>query len=185
MGKNPFNLDVEKDPRKWGKPIGEEVYFLTSKPMDFEDWIGFGGEKGQLVRLIHGHIKSGVTKTETTTLQFLHVDHDPDLLVFQFAGLKFSLGIPEVNDTVLSGKLFAEGNNPGDFFETPGDIDVVEIQETSPYYQGLLVSFPTGKAGLGDLTREERKVLTDFVTNRSRAIAAFAGSGYKVTNPRP
>jgi hypothetical protein len=36
---------------------------------------------------------------------------------------------------------------------------------------GLLLTFPTGKASLNDLTQGERKELTDFVTSTARAIA--------------
>jgi hypothetical protein len=152
--------------------------------MDFEDWIGVGKDKGQSVRLVHAHVKTGVTKTETTFLQFLHIDHDPDMLPFELTPFKFSLAVPDVENTVLTGKLFLEGKSPGDFVETSGGSDLVRIQEVRPNYTGLLVSFPTGKADLHDLTKEERKRLTDFVTNRARVIAAYASSN-KVTNPRP
>jgi hypothetical protein len=179
---SPVTLD-KLDPRTWGKPIGEEVTFKTSKPMDFEDWIGFGKDKGQSVRLMHAHAKTGVTKTEASVLQFLHIDHDPDALPFEFTGFKFSLGIPDLENTVLTGKLFLEGQSPGDFVDT-SSTDLVRIQQVHPNYTGLLVSFPTGKADLSDLSSEERKRLADFVTNRARIIAAFASSA-KVTNPRP
>jgi hypothetical protein len=68
--------------------------------------------------------------------------------------------------------------------ETSGSTDLVRIQQAHPDYTGLLVSFPTGKADLGDLTSGERKGLADFVTNRARTIAAFASSA-KVTSLRP
>ena len=37
------------------------------------------------------------------------------------------------------------------------------------------------KAGLNDLTTKDRERLTDFVTNKARAIAALAGSGFVVS----
>jgi hypothetical protein len=180
----PFKADVWHPRSHWQKPVGQEVTFLTSKPMDFGDWIGAGQKKGQSVRLVHAHVKTGLTKTATTFLQFRHVDHDPDMLVFELAKFKFSPAIPNVENTVLAGELVLEGDCPSDFIEVPGDIDLVRIQQTNPGYDGLLVTFPTGKADLRDVTVKERKELTDFVTNKARAIAAFAHS-YKVANPRP
>ena len=57
----------------------------------------------------------------------------------------------------------------------------VPTEDVRHHYDGLLLSFPTEKAGLNDLTAKDRERLTDFVTNKARAIAALAGSGFVVS----
>ena len=54
----------------------------------------------------------------------------------------------------------------------------VPTERVSHHYDGLLLSFPTEKAGLNDLTAKDRERLTNFVTNKARNIAVFADSGY-------
>ncbi len=182
--KNLFKFD-KRDPTRFGKPIGNEVYFTTKEAFDFDDWIGNGKDKGQWARLVHSHLKTGLTKSLTTFLQFTGIDTDPGSLVFEYKGLGLGLSMPDVDVYVKSGKLYVEGNSPGDIVEIPVLDDIIPIQVTHPYYDGLLLSFPTGKAKLHDLTNDDRKRLTEFVTNQARTIAGLASLDFNVSAPHP
>jgi hypothetical protein len=56
---------------------------------------------------------------------------------------------------------------------------------TNNRYDGVLVSFPTEKAGWNDLTEKDREDLTAFVTNKAYAIDAASKNNFKVIAPGP
>jgi hypothetical protein len=172
----------DQDPSTFLKQVGGDVTFTTKEDMDFDDWID-GGD-GQLVRLVHAHIKTGVTKSEATFLQFVGIDTHPGSLVFELTGFSFSIARPDVDDYFAAGKLTAESPNPGDFVEFPSPKDIIPVQFAHPYSEGILLSFPTGKAGLHDLTHDDRVRLTDFVVNKARNIAVLS-KYYKVPAASP
>jgi hypothetical protein len=73
---------------------------------------------------------------------------------------------------------------PGDYLELPSPDDIIPTQSTQDFYQGLLLTFPTGKAGLNDLTTKDRQRLTDFVVNQARNIATIS-QHFNVTTQHP
>jgi hypothetical protein len=167
--KAPFKPDPMQLPTG---QVGHEVTFETPQ-MDFQDWIN--GGSGQWVRLVHSHIKTGITKSLTSFLQFLEVDTYPDSLVFDLTKLGWGLSKPEVDVQVLSGWLTAE-NNPSDFVLTPTLPDVIPSLSTHRFGDGILLSFPTGKSGLQDLTSRQRHELLDYVTLKIHNIYALSDS---------
>jgi len=174
-----FDSDPKKNPKDFDKPVGNEVTFETDEAEDFSYWVG--SENGQWVRVVHDKIGL-VRKREFTFLQFTRLDdYHPGSLVFEY---EKGWSLPAVNISVVSGVLKVEGDVPSDYVDDTTLVTVPKV-DVHPYYDGLLLSFPTGKAGLNDLTSTDRQRLTDFATNKSRNIRVFAELGYKVTNPRP
>jgi hypothetical protein len=189
IGAGLFKKVPKVDPFKFDKPtdilkqlrdaqVGKEVTFETPL-MDFTDWIN--GTHGQLVRLVHAHIKTGVTKTQTSFLQFVSVDTHPGSLVFDLKKLGFGLALPDVDIQVQSGKLTAE-NHPEDTYLTPTPDDLVPSQTGSQYQDGLLISFPTEKFSWKDLTSSQRDELRKFVMNKTANIRAL-GESFDVVTP--
>src|SRR5262249_1153917 len=168
---NPVKFDT-KPGQMPSAQVGKEVTFETSQ-MDFQDWIN--GGKGQLVRLVHAHLKTGITKSATSFLQFVDVDTHPGSLVFELKTLGFSLGLPEVDNQAQSGTLKPE-NSPSDFVLRPTSPGVIPSQSTHRYKDGILLSFPTGKSHTKDLTAQQRNQLTDYVVLKSKNIRALADS---------
>lgn len=174
---NPFKFDKPTDIIKQlhDAQVGKEVTFKTPL-MDFDDWIkGAGGANGQVVRLVHAHIKTGVTKTQTSFLQFVNVDTHPDSLVFDLKKLGFGLALPDVDIQVQSGRLTAE-NHPEDTYLTPTPDDLVSSQAESKRLDGLLISFPTEKFSWKDLTPSQQDELRKWVLNKTANIRALAQS---------
>lgn len=165
-------LDARGNPTA---PIGNEVTFVTNEAEDFSYFVGT--ENGQWVRLIHAAI-GAVRKRETTFLQFTNLDTNPGSLVFEYSKgwtwAKLQVG-------VLTGILHVVGDVPSDYVDDT-TLATIPTQDIHTNYDGLLVSFPTGKAGWGDLTLADQRRLTDFVTNKARNIAALGQSGFSVTN---
>jgi hypothetical protein len=164
-GGNPFKFDPRLVPNA---PVGNIVTFDT-EPMDFQDW----SRGGQRVRLVHTQLKTGITKSRTSFLQFVGVDTHPGSLVFDLKALGFSLGIPDVDIYVLTGTLQAE-NSPGDYVLTDTPPDVIPVLITSRFKDGIFLSFATGKFELKDLTNLQRQQLVEYVTSKARAIADLA-----------
>jgi hypothetical protein len=162
------------NPKDLLKPVGDEVTFETKEAEDFDFWVG--SENGQWVRVVHGGI-GVIRKVETTLLKFTRLDIGS--LVFEY---KKSWALPTLNLSVVAGILKVEGPVPSDFVDDTAMV-TVPTQIVGHNYDGLLLSFPTGKAGLHDLTSKDQKRLTDFVTNKARAIAGLASSGFRVANP--
>ena len=166
--KKPFDFGNKDQP---GKPVGNEVTFHTEEAQSFNYFVG--SEKGQRVRLVNAGIGL-VRKRETTFLQFTNLDTDPGSLVFEYTK-GWSL-LPKLDLGVAAGFLNLEGPVPSDYIDGTTMVEV-PTEDVRHHYDGLLLSFPTGKAGLNDLTAKDRELLTDFVTNKARAIAALANSG--------
>ncbi len=165
-----------KDSFKWSKTrkpdpktVGSAVIFETEEALDFGFW---SRQEGVVVTVMKDELSFGL-KTMATGLMFRGLDTTPAVLVFDHKTI--GLGMPGVDIFAVSGRLSMEGSRPSDMIDLPNYPDIVPTQATSQSYSGLLLSFPTGKAGLNDLTPGERKNLTEFVTNRARAIATLSG----------
>jgi hypothetical protein len=165
--KNPFNFDDKSNPLQ---QVGNEVSFHTEEAEGFDYFVG--SENGQWVRLVNLGIGL-VKKIETTFLQFTSLDTHPGSLVFEFK-TGWTLVKPPV-PAVSFGFLKVEGPIPSDYVDG-NTMVTVPTEDARHHYDGLLLSFPTGKAGLNDLTPKDRERLTDFVTNKARVITAFAKS---------
>jgi hypothetical protein len=178
---NLFNFDggPKTNPNDFNKPVGDEVTFETDEAEDSDYWVG--SENGQWVRIVHAKVGL-VRKRETTFLQFTGLDtYQPGSLVFEY---KKGWSLPSVDISVVSGKLQVEGPVPNDWVASTKLVTVPKVN-VHHNYDGLLLSFPTEKSGLNDLTSDDQQLLTNFATNKSRAIRALAESGLTVTNPRP
>ncbi len=161
-------------------PIGKEVVFSVKEAMDFEDWShggpGQAQSTGLMARMGKLEVKFGL-KTMMAYMVFPELDTHPDMLIFDSTSI--GLGWIGADGYVVAGKLHMEGN-PGDYLELPSPADLVPITREHSNNEGILLSFPTGKAGLNDLTEADRKRLKEFVTNKALAIRAFSSSGYQV-----
>ncbi len=147
------------------KPVGREVTFITAKPMDFDDW-----KPSQSVRLIQSEIGI-VKKFGQSMLQFRNVDTYPGSLVFDLSRWKWTLR-PVLEVAVLSGSLDVVSGDSSNFIVDQGAPDVIPIAKSDQFHHILLLTFPTGKAGLNDLTTDDRTDLTNFVTNAAKGIAS-------------
>lgn len=177
---NRFKFD-KIDPAQLARhQIGGQVRFTTRESMDFEEWT----RSPQTVRLAHSLVKTGITKSATTFLQFLSVDTDPDSMVFDLKKLGFSLDWPDFELSTVAGDLTLEGDNPGDSMLIPTPTDNVWTPNVSHRNHGLLVSFPTGKARLQDLTQGQREQLTGFVMQQIRTVGVLAET-FNVSSPVP
>ena len=152
------------------------MVFETYETMEFEDW-----SQGVLATLVKDEVGFGI-KSSTTFLAFSDVPNRPGFLIFDQT--KIGLGLPKLDLFMASGKLSMERPKPSDMIDLANYPDIIPTQKTSESNAGLLLTFPTGKASLNDLTQGERKELTDFVTSTARAIAELSDL-YKVSTPRP
>ena len=168
--KSPFDFGKKDQP---GKPVGDEVTFTTKEAEGFDYFAG--SENGQWVRLVNAGVGL-IRKRETTFLQFTGLDTEPGSLVFDYSK---GWSLPNIDLGVATGFLEVEGAVPSDYIDGTTMVEV-PTEHVSHHYDGLLLSFPTEKAGLGDLTAKDRERLTNFVTNKARNIAALADSGYVV-----
>jgi hypothetical protein len=149
--------------------VGSKVTFLTKEAMDFDELNNYG--RGQMVRLDKIDVSLGL-RSYDTCLKFTQLDTHPDLLCFEHKFL--SLGGIKADAFVVSGKLSREGLNPGDYLELPSPDDIIPTQSSKDFHQGLLLTFPTGRASLNDLTKKDRQRLTDFVINQARNIGTLS-----------
>ncbi|MGD9616418.1 MAG: hypothetical protein AB7H90_04595 [Alphaproteobacteria bacterium] len=168
--KKPFDLDNRKN---LDQPIGQEVTFTTPEAEGFDYFVG--SENGQWVRLVNAGV-GFIRKRETTFLQFTSLDTEPGSLVFDYSK---GWSLPKVDLGVVTGILKVEGAVPSDYIDGSTMV-TVPTQDVHRSHDGLLVSFPTEKAGWTDLTAKDRERLTDFVTSKARNIAALADLGFKV-----
>jgi hypothetical protein len=175
---NPFDLG-RASPGSLMGPVGSTVTFMTDQAMDFDDWINRDGG-GQYARIIHAEV-GAIRKKSASMLQFISVDSSPGTLTFDVSG---GWTLLDVDVSVVSGKLVAEGDNPGDMMEVKGEYGIVDVAGAHRNSDGVLLSFPTEKAGLSDLADSDRKRLSDFVVNKARAIKALSDS-FKVTSNPP
>jgi hypothetical protein len=167
---NPFSFDKVDPKQLRDAQVGKPVVFDTP-PMDFGDWIN--GSDGQLVTLYHTHLKTGLTQTKTSFLQFVSVDTHPGSLVFDLTVLGFKLAWPEVSDQVQSGTLTAE-NHPTDMYLVDTPDDTVPVQARHQNHEGILISFPTEKHGWNDLSSSQQYEVRQFVLNRTAGIRILA-----------
>ncbi len=75
----------------------------------------------------------------------------------------FGVGLPSLNAYVASGAIRLQGSDPGDWYEVDGGTDTIPTATDSKNGDGVIISFPTGKAALGDLGADERNRLDTFV----------------------
>ena len=164
--KDSFKFD-KTNPRL--KTIGREVSFLTRDALFFQDF------DNVMVRLGKAEVAFGL-KTKMTYLVFTDLDTVPpkDMLIFDHKS--FGLGFIKADAFLAFGRLKMDGPNPGDWIELPSPPDIIPTTRTHHVNDGLLLSFPTGKAGLNELTPKDRQRLKAFVTNKARAIAALSES---------
>lgn len=173
--KNPFKFDAKNNPTQ---PVGDEVTFTTDNAEGFDYFVGT--ENGQWARLVHAAVGL-VRKRSTTFLQFTGLDTHPGSLVFEY---NKGWSLPKLELSVAAGILTVEGDVPSDYTDDTKMVTVPTLDAHSNY-DGLLVSFPTGKAGWEDLTAKDRERITNFVTNKALAIDALSKSGFKVLAPSP
>jgi hypothetical protein len=181
--KESFKLSLSKafqDARNlYRGHVGRDVAFQTREAMDFDDLAG--GNSGQMVRLDKIDVSLGL-RSYDTCLIFTEIDTPPDTLCFEHKFL--GLGTITADAFIVFGRLRREGPNPGDFLELPNYPDIIPTQTIHHNYDALVLSFPTVKAGLEDLTRKDSQRLREFVENKARAIAALAES-FTTTASRP
>jgi hypothetical protein len=149
--------------------VGKDVSFLTKEAMDFDDLNDF--DKGRMVRLDKIDVSAGL-RSYDTGLVFTDLDTDPTPLWFEHNFL--TLGGLKADAFVVFGKLRREGPNPGDYLELPTPDDIIPTQSSQASHDGLLLTFPTEKADLKDLSDKDRRCLTDFVVNKARNIAVMS-----------
>jgi hypothetical protein len=177
--KDSFKLGLPDARNIPNEQIGKKMSFLTNEAMDFDDLNDYG--QGQMVRLEKIDVSMGL-RSYDSCLKFISLDTRPDLLCFEHKFL--TLGGIKADAFVVAGKLHREGLNPGDSLELPSPDDIIPTQSTKDYYQGLLLTFPTGKADVDDLTGKDRQRLTNFVVNQARNIATLS-KYFDVAGRRP
>jgi hypothetical protein len=154
-------------------PVGQEVVFSTKDLEDFTFFVGEG--KGQFVRLLRSEVGL-VRKREISVLQFTGLDTHPSSLTFEY---KKGWSWISLDVEVLSGFLQVEGDIPADFVDGTRMV-VVPMTHVHNSYDGMLVSFPSGKAGWSDLTPRDQKSVSGFVRNAAKNIGVFTSLGYQV-----
>jgi hypothetical protein len=142
--------------------VGDEFSFATEKEMGFVDF------NGNFVRIEKVGAKLGI-KADVTYLTFLGLGKGAALLAFE-KGFGFGLGKPALDGVVVSGAIHMEGPDPGDWFEVDGGTDSVPVSSDKVQNDGLIVTFPTGKAGVNDLAPEDRRKLETFVVSWARQV---------------
>lgn len=139
---------------------GEEIFFMTDRDMGFADF------DGELIRvgLLEAKLYVGAS---FSYLSFWSLGKGAELLVFSH---KLSAGKISLLGAFMSGKLEMVGHNPGDYFEVPVDDTVVRTQNEQEHSTGIVLTFPTGKAAVGDLSIQDRDRLNDFLANQAKNI---------------
>ena len=140
--------------------VGNEFSFYTDKEMGFVDF------DGQLVRMERAVGSLGI-KASVGYLTFVSLGKGAALLAFQKS---LGIGAPRLEGSVVSGALHMEDKDPGDWFEVDGGTDTVPLATDKKQNDGLVLTFPTGKAGVNDLPADERRKLTTFVHSWAQQI---------------
>lgn len=167
--KNAFQSRTSKAPNvvspnvgKNALPLsGEEIFFMTNRDMGFADF----DEQFIRIGIVGAKIWVGA---EFNYLSFESLGKGAEVLVF-----KHNLGIgrgASLMGALMSGRLKMVGYNPGDYFEVPVDNTDVRVQNESEHANGIVLIFPTGKAGLNDLSVQDRNKLTDFLASQAQNI---------------
>ena len=159
------DITSKGNPADQQKPIGKEVHFTTREAMGFDDFDGATISMAKVkLQILYGN--------EMTYIKFPLLHHDPDLLVFDYdQGWGLS-----ADAFYMSGDLSMQGTNPGDYYEVATVDDVIQVPSIRNSEDGMILSFPTGKAELHSLTAADRKRLEDFTRQKARNIAALADS---------
>jgi hypothetical protein len=155
--------------------VGSSVIFCTEEAMDFDDWAEGGG---RTVRFEKIDVALGL-RSYGSILVFTDLKTSPKELVFEHKFL--TVGKIKADAFIVAGKLHIQGGNPGDYLELPSPDAIIPTQSIHDYQQGLLLTFPTGKADIHDLTEKDLQNLRKFVVNKAQAISALSNS-FKVTN---
>jgi len=131
-----------------------EVFFTTKKEMGFDNF------DGQFIRIGKATASLGI-KGVYAYATFPFIGHHPDVLVFQ---KKITIGLPDLEGWVATGKLRLRGPNPGDWLEYDRT-DQVQGSYDTHWRETLLLTFRTGK---WDLLPTEKSRLKDFVATWAR-----------------
>jgi hypothetical protein len=126
-----------------------EVFFTTKNKMGFDDF------DGEFIRIGKATAALGI-KAVYAYATFPFISHHPKMLVFQ---KKITVGWPDLEGWVVSGKLHLRGPNPGDWWEYDRTGQVHSSYDKS-WQETLLLTFPTGK---WELLPADKSRLTDFV----------------------
>lgn len=139
---------------------GEEIFFMTDRDMGFADF----DEQFIRVGILDAKLYVGASYNY---LSFESLGKGAELLVFNH---KFTVGTISMMGAVMSARLHMVGYNPGDYFEVPVDDTVVRTQNDQEHSEGIVLTFPTGKAAFGDLSVQDRNRLNDFLANQAKNI---------------
>lgn len=160
--KNPINLsqsDIIKQVMKGG--VGEEVELMTDEVMGFDDF------DGTMVRVEKAKAALGI-KASLQFLSFFGLGSGAEMLEFQHS---IGLGLSKsVEAFVASGAMHMEGASPGDWWETDGGTDAIPYTTNTSAFDGIIVTYPTGKANFSNVSAEERNRLHDFVTRWAQRL---------------
>jgi hypothetical protein len=180
LGGGGLDVDLVKkklklDPRD--TVVGGEVAFST------DEALGFGDFHNQLIRVGKLEVSAGIGIPKTrwkvgvgTENMYLSFD-PPNLgdgaqLLFFKSDFGFSKKI-SAGAFLMVGRLKMEGSNPGDWIDVLDYYDVTQ-KHTHDDADGMVVSFPTGKSALSDLTDKDRRQLEAYVTTWAKNTAVLA-----------
>jgi hypothetical protein len=164
--------------------MGEVIWFKT-EPMDFDDWMNNGN--GQSVTFIHGDIKTPFSKSSADLIVLWDIEAEHRALAWGATPLSPMPGsvVPKasVDVRVESGTL-KPLNHPQDYYiwQDP-HFDVVDSQVTKPYRDGILLSFPTGKANWHDLGPRQCEDVRKFVMDWVQKIGIYGQYTRKIEAP--
>jgi hypothetical protein len=162
-----------------------DVVWVETEPMDLDDWADNG--KGQMVTFIHGDIKTPLSKSSADVIILWDIDADRTVLpwgVTPFSGMVSSV-VPKagVDLRVESGTL-KPLNDPQDFyFWQDPHFDIVDTKVANTHRDGILLSFPTGKARWHDLGRRQCDDVRQFVTEWVQKVRIFGDFTRKIEAP--
>lgn len=138
-----------------GSDLEDEFSFTTDHAM------GFGDFDGQWIRVERVGGSFGV-EIMRAYLTFVGLGDGAAMLRFQ-KSTGFGLKRPDAEGFVASGKLSLQGQNPGDWYEVDGGTDTVPFAVDHNVEDGMILTFPTGKASMRDIKAAEKTRLSDFV----------------------
>jgi hypothetical protein len=84
----------------------------------------------------------------------------------------------------MYGTVEITGKNPGDWYEVDNPTDYIPTESTTRFADGLVLSFPNGKADVNDLTPRGRQRLEGFVTNKARNIGVLLERSFSFSAAR-
>ena len=145
-----------------GSDLDSEYLFTTSKAMGFDDF------DGEWIRVERAGASLGI-KAIVSYLTFTSLGNGAALLPFQRT-MGISLSKPNLEGFVVSGKLSIKGQNPGNWYEVDGGTDTIPFAVDHHTGDGLVLTFPTGKAGMRDIKPSEHDRLRNFITQWARQV---------------